>query len=93
MAAISGEYQPKKRKSNFDVAPDEISTPNLLTTFLNQSSANSDITALKDMEMLRSQFNTTYADSGGIFGVVTDEQFVVRLEKALEKNFEYILRY
>jgi hypothetical protein len=90
------EFGQRKRKSNFDVGPEAVmpSAANDFTTYLNLANVDeANVNALKEVDRLRNQFNTSFSDVPTVFMVATDPAFLVRLEKAMIKNFEYILRY
>lgn len=93
----------RKRKSNFDVGPESVAAPSAITTFLTLNATGSvNHTAMAEVERLRAQFGLVGGSGvtgissnniyGGGFDVVTDPAFTARIEKALEKNFDYILR-
>lgn len=73
----------KRRFSNFDVTPEQVSTPNLISSFLSQQ--HSSILQISNSHV----FSDGLFEEGGIF---VDPVFNARLEKAMERNFEYILR-
>ncbi len=89
----------RKRKSNFDVPPEAMVEPSGITAFmnlpqsiLNGSSNSTNYDPMKEVERLKYQFCST-GEIPGLYAVATDPAFTARLEKAIEKNFEYILRY
>lgn len=72
----------------FDVVPEDISAPSSITTFLAMS------TAIKDAGLPQNtNMGSIYTNETGLFTVATDPKFTARLEMALEKNFEYVIRY
>lgn len=88
-------YQPK-RKSRFDVLPSDINpsitiTNNVISEKSNNSmicdvvKSNDVINTLSFQNILENISNTSYKS-------VTEESFKNRLDKALEKNFDYVLK-
>lgn len=74
----------KRRFSNFDVSPEQLSAPSSISSYLSQQQSS-----------LNNGFSFalhTLDSSVGSFGSVTDPIFTLRLKKALERNFDYILR-
>jgi peptidoglycan hydrolase-like protein with peptidoglycan-binding domain len=81
----------RKRKSNFDVLPDDIM---LNSSVVRMGSMIPQMLDIQKQLSILSNFAANAANEAvPFYQSVTEAAFLIKLENALQRNFEYICRY
>ena len=75
------DYIPRKRKSNFDVLPPEVKIENT-----SAQSSGDEIKIMPNLALERQCFSMPWSP-------VTEEVYIKRIENALLRNFDFVVKY